>query len=56
MLDKYPDVLDVKQLCEILHIGKNLAYSLLQNGDIKSIVIGRSYKIPKRFVLDYLNI
>lgn len=56
MLNKYKDILSVKDLCEILDIGKNTAYRLLKNGDIKSIRIGNKYKIPKRYLLEYLKI
>jgi len=54
-LNSYPDILSVKQLCEILDIGKNTAYRLLQCGEIKSIKIGKVYKIPKKEVRRYLS-
>ena len=54
MFNSYPDILSVKQLCEILGIGKNTAYSLLQSGEIKSIKIGKVYKIPKKYVTKYI--
>lgn len=54
MFNSYPDVLSVKQLCEILDIGKNTAYRLLQSGEIKSIKIGKVYKIPKKTLKDYI--
>ena len=55
MLNKYPDVLNVKQLCEVLGIGKNTAYKLLKNREIKALRIGTVYKIPKREVIKYLT-
>ena len=55
MFNSYPDILSVKQLCEILDIGKNTAYRLLQSGEIKSIKIGKVYKIPKKEILKYIN-
>lgn len=55
MLNKYPDVLNVKQLCEVLDIGKNTAYKLLKSGNIKALRIGAVYKIPKREVIKYLT-
>lgn len=55
MLNKYPDVLNVKQLCEVLDIGKNTAYKLLKSGNIKALRIGVVYKIPKREVIKYLT-
>lgn len=55
MLNKYPDVLNVKQLCEVLGIGKNTAYKLLKSREIKALRIGAVYKIPKRDVIKYLT-
>ena len=55
MFNSYPDILSVKQLCEILDIGKNTAYRLLQSGEIKSIKIGKVYKIPKKEIRKYIN-
>lgn len=55
MLNKYPDVLNVKQLCEVLDIGKNTAYKLLKSREIKALKIGTVYKIPKREVIKYLT-
>lgn len=51
----YPDVVTVKQMCEMLGgIGMKTAYSLLQNGEIKYIKIGKSFKIPKICIIEYL--
>ena len=55
MLNRYKDILTVEELCEVLKIGKNTAYTLLKSGEIKSVKIGRVYKIPKRNVVKYLN-
>ena len=55
MFNSYPDILSVKQLCEILDIGKNTAYRLLQSGEIKSIKIGKVYKIPKKYLKEFLR-
>ena len=51
----YPDILSTNQAKEILHIGKSKIYELLQDEVIKSIRIGRDYKIPKQSIIDYLN-
>lgn len=52
----YPDVVNVKQLQTMLGgISKKLAYHLLQNKIIKSIKIGRQYKIAKVDVILYLT-
>ncbi len=55
MLDNYNDVLTVKELKEVLRIGFNKAYELLNNGDIKSLRIGHKIIIPKTAVIEYLS-
>lgn len=56
MFDKYPDVVDVDALREMLGgISKRLAYRLLADQEIKSVRIGRAYKIPKVYVIEYLT-
>ena len=55
MLKNYKEILTVKDLCEILGIGKNTAYNLLKSGEIKSVKIGKIYKIPKDYLINYLK-
>lgn len=55
MFNKYKDILSVNELCDILGIGKNTAYRLLKNKEIKSVRIGKVYKIPKKYVKEYVN-
>jgi excisionase family DNA binding protein len=55
MLNRYNDILTVEELCEVLKIGKNTAYILLKSGEIKSVKIGRVYKIPKKNIIKYLT-
>lgn len=56
MFKDYPDVVNVKELQIMLGcISKKLAYRLLQNNIIKSIKIGRQYKITKADVILYLT-
>lgn len=55
MFNKYPDIVDVKQLCKMLNIGKNTAYKLLTDNKIKYVKIGRVYKIPKRHIEDFVQ-
>ena len=47
MLNNYPDVLNIHDLCELFRIGKKTAYKLLHEGKIPCRKIGRSYRIPK---------
>ena len=51
----YPDVVNVEQMCSMRGgIGKKTAYDLLRNGDIRSIKLGKSFKIPKVCIIEYL--
>ena len=53
---KYPDVVDVIQLCKMLGgsrpVSKKTAYRLLTSGKIKAF---RSYRIPKVNVIRFLQ-
>lgn len=55
MLEKYADIINVEQLCEILMISKSTAYRLLKEGRIKSIRIGVRYKIIKSSVIELIT-
>lgn len=55
MLENYNDVLQIKDIMDILEIGRNSAYKLISNGSIKSLRIGRNIRIPKIYLLDYLT-
>lgn len=54
-LKDYGDVLSVKDVQEILGIGRNAVYIMLKNGTLKTKKIGTKYIIPKRSVQTYLN-
>ena len=49
-----PLVLRVEDLTQILSIGRNTAYELVRSGEIKSIRIGRSYRITRDAIAEYL--
>ncbi len=55
MLNGYNDVLTVDDVAQILHIGKNTVYRLLNTGEIHSRRIGKKYIIPKKCVIDYIE-
>lgn len=54
LFEKYPDIVGVQQLMEMLQIGQVLAYKLIKAGEIPSRKIGREYKIPKQNVIEYV--
>lgn len=49
------DIVTSKELQEMLNMGRNTVMSLLKSGEIPSMRVGRVYKIPKLWVIDYLN-
>lgn len=56
MFANYPDVVNIEQMCEMLGgISTKTGYRLLREGRIKSLMIGRRYRIPKIYVLEYLE-
>ena len=55
MFNDYPDILTVKQVGEMLNIGRNNAYELVRSGSIKSIIIGRQIRIPKDNVIHFIE-
>ena len=56
IFENYPDVVTVEQLASMLGISTKTAYKLVKEKQIKSVCIGRIYKIPKIYVLEYLQI
>ena len=54
MLSDYPDVMNVEQVSEALHLCKALVYQLLKSNEIPSKRIGNVYRIPKRYVIEFL--
>ena len=55
MLDEYGDVLTIVDLQDILSIGRNTAYTLLKDGIIPTLRVGKKWIIPKDAVLHYLG-
>ena len=55
MFNDYPDLVNFNQMRKMLgNIGPTLAYKLLRNGTIKSIKVGRAYRISKINIINYL--
>ena len=55
MLDTYGDVISVDEFCDILMLGRNQAYKLLNSGYLGAFRIGRCWKIPKTAVIEFLQ-
>ncbi len=54
MFPEYNDILLPEDLQKILHTGRNTIYRYLAEGKIKSLRIGGKYKIPKRYLLEFI--
>ena len=55
MLEQFPDILTVKDLQAVLSIGRSKAYAILHSGELQYITLGRQIRIPKKYLLDYLQ-
>ena len=49
------DMIRVEELMQMLHLGKNTAYELLKNNEIKCFQIRGRYKIPRISVYEYIE-
>lgn len=55
MFTEYNDILCVADVCEILMIGRNRVYELLNAGLLKGFRIGKSnWRIPKKSLETYI--
>lgn len=54
MLEEYPDILSVEDACEALRIGENALYELLRSGKLKAYRNGRTWRIPKVAVNNFI--
>ena len=52
----YPDVLNVKQVSELLGVSTKTVYRLLNSGALDSLKIGREFRVPKVNVMKYVKI
>ena len=56
LLENYPDVMNIDQMSELLGISTKTGYRLLKDGIIAALKVGRTYRIPKVSILNYLKI
>ena len=54
MLNSTKDILTLKELQELLHIGKNTALRLVQSGEIEAFRVGNRWKVMKESVAKYI--
>ena len=55
MFQEFPDILCVNEVAKILAVGRNTAYKLLRENQIRHLKIGKSIKIPKQYLIDFIE-
>ena len=56
MLNNTKDILTLKKLQELLHIGKNTALRLVQSGEIEAFRVGNQWRITKESIQKYIRL
>lgn len=54
MLEQFDDILTTDEACEALRVGHNALYELLNSGKLKGYRNGRTWRIPKLAVKNYI--
>ena len=54
MFEDYPDILTVEEACEALRVGYNAMYELLNSGKLKAYKNGRTWRIPRAALTQYI--
>ena len=55
MLDQYPDVLTVREVCNVLRVSKTTAYRLLKTGQLSSRRIGSALRVSKESLINFIR-
>ena len=51
----YPDIMTIEDVQSALGVGRTTAYKLLNSGKIRHMRVGKTFKIPKHFLVEYIN-
>lgn len=54
-LADYPDALTVDEVIAILRVSRKTVYELIKDGHIKAVKVGRSHRIAKENLIEFLN-
>ena len=55
MFENSDDFLTVDESCELLKMGHNAVYRLLNSGTLKALRNGRVWRVPKQAIIEYTN-
>jgi len=53
---EYPDILDVKQVSEVLGISTKTVYKLIKDGSLSSLKVGREFRVSKVILMKYMKV
>lgn len=53
MFENSDDFLTVDETCELLKMGYNAVYRLLNSGTLKALRNGRVWRVPKQAIIEY---
>jgi len=48
--------LTVAEVAEVMRVSKMTVYRLVHSGELASVRVGRSFRVPERAVHDYLKV
>ena len=55
MFESAPDILTVKQVTDLLPLGKNSVYALIHDGRIRTVRVGRRLLVPKLAIISFVE-
>jgi excisionase family DNA binding protein len=54
-IEDLPELLTVREMADFTRIGIRQAYELVRSGDLPSVRLGRSIRIPKRALVRFVQ-
>ena len=54
--DNLPLALTVREAGQVLRVGRSVTYELVRSGQLRSVRIGRSIRIPRNALVEYLQL
>lgn len=54
MMRDEPEILTTEEATQLLRVGYNALYELLQSGKLKAYRNGRVWRIPKQAIIEYI--
>jgi excisionase family DNA binding protein len=54
MFGTFQDLLTINDVQKALGVGRSMAYRLINSGRIQHLRVGKSIKVPKRFLVDFV--